>query len=62
VESPVLLAGELLGVLGLLEPESPLELLELFESLELAPDSPEVSCFCGLAMSVLVEPERLSVR
>jgi hypothetical protein len=56
----VLFAGVLLGILVLLEPESVLDVVELFESLEL--ESLEVSCFCGLAMSVLVEPERLSVR
>jgi hypothetical protein len=57
-------AGELLGaldVLGLAVVESP---LELFESLDAAvePESPDSICFCGLARSVLVEPERLSVR
>lgn len=58
----MLLAGAVLGAIGLLAPESPPELLELFESLELELDSPEVNCFCGLATSVLVEPDRLSVR
>jgi hypothetical protein len=62
--------GELLGaldVLGLADVESLLEIfesLELFDSLDVAaePELPDSICFCGLARSVLVEPERLSVR